>query len=521
MHTSIGRDLQEIRELNSQAWALRKENRHKALQLAVRAQSLLAECPETLPADEFDALKTQAYCLDRIGKPEEALSVGLRAHRLAQQIGDDLSTCIIETLLGRIFWHIDDFPTALNHFLAALKVLPEDAPDELEISVINGLGLVQFGLGNYPEALEHFMTCLSKAESEASNGRADANNNIAYVLHMMGKTREALDYGTAALALQKQLGAIGGVMETLHSLGAIHLSLDNHDKALILLNEGLDLARLQNSQLLEVTFAAELCRLYKVIGDWVQAKATGLEALELAEQIGSVSNVSNIHKLLAEVSEAQGDKEAALNHFQEYHAAYVKIFNGKFDQRIKAMEIIRELEVSRQQADMYRELAGTDILTRLLNRRGLMEHLNLAMARSKRQDSMGAVQFIDLDHFKQLNDTHGHAVGDLLLTAVAERLKAVVRVTDVVARYGGDEFVVVMEGLGTDPQLASESIQKMADKIRQTLGEPYDLGDIRYTTEASVGNAQFSGDGGGAEHTLKAADAAMYAEKKARQTGQK
>jgi diguanylate cyclase (GGDEF)-like protein len=317
-----------------------------------------------------------------------------------------------------------------------------------------------------------------------------------------------------ALTLQKKLGAVGGIMETLHTLGAIHLTLENHDKALILLNEGLDLARQQNSQLLEVTFALELSRLYKVIGDLTQAETTGLEALEMAKQIGSISNISNIHKLLAEVYEERNDKHAALDHFQAFHAAYIRIFNGKFDQRIRALEIIRELEVSRRQADVYRELAGTDLLTRLFNRRGLMEHLNQAIARSKRQDMFGAVQFLDIDNFKQLNDTRGHASGDKLLIAVADRLKSVVRATDAVARFGGDEFVVVLEGLGTDPLVALELVEKMAEKIRHALSEEYDLGDIRYRTTASVGSTQFRGDEVSIDQILKAADAAMYADKR-------
>jgi diguanylate cyclase (GGDEF)-like protein len=516
MNIPISRDLQEIRDLNSQAWALRKENRHKALQMTFQAKSLLSNCPDAEQVDEFEILKTQTYCLDRIGKPDEALSVGLQASQLAEEIKDDFMICTIQGLLGRIFWHIDDFPTALNYFLSALKLVPSGAHLELEISLINGLGLVQFGLGNYPESLEHFMTCLDKAGDDEANGRADANNNIAYALYMMGRTQDALKYGLTALAQQKQLGSVGGVMETLHTLGAIHLTLENHDKALILLNEGLNLARQQDSQLLEVTFALELSRLFRVIGDLTRAEATGLEALEIAKQIGSISNISSIHKLLAEVYEERNDKNAALTHFQAFHAAYVRIFNGKFDQRIKVLEIIRELEVSRRQADLYRELAGTDLLTRLFNRRGLMEHLNQAVARSKRQDTFGAVQFLDIDHFKQLNDTRGHASGDRLLMAVADRLRTVVRATDAVARFGGDEFVVVLEGLGSDPQIASDLTERMAEKIRLTLSEEYDLAGIRYRTSASVGSTQFRGDEVSIDQILKAADAAMYAEKRKR-----
>lgn len=516
MDTASHPDVQEIRALASAAWALRKQNRHKALQMAMQAQGMLAQHPHARAIDEFDALKTLAYCLDRLGKPEEALKAGLKARHLVEQTDDNVEICTVQGLLGRTYWHIDDFPTALDCFLGALKSLPPGSQPDLEISLINGLGLVQFGLGNYTEALEHFTTCLNKAGENDGHNFADANNNIAYVLHVTGRSREALEYGQAALAKQKQLESVGGIMETLHSVGAIHLALGHHDKAMIVLNEGLDLARRQQSQLLELTFLHELGRLYQVIGDLAQAHDTGLEALEMAEQIGSVSNVSNIHKFLSEVCEARGDKEAALAHFKAYHAAYVRIFNGKIDQRIRALEIFRELEASRQQADLYRELAGTDLLTRLFNRRGLMEHLSLAIARSKRQDAFGAVLFVDVDDFKQLNDSHGHGAGDALLIAIADRLRAIVRESDAVARFGGDEFVVVLEGLGSDAQNAAELADKMAAKIRQSLrDEEYTLGTLRYRASASVGSTQFRGDEASVDHILKVADTAMYADKQA------
>ncbi len=516
MEKIIGHRLQEIQELNQKAWVLRKKDRQGALRLALQAQSLLSNCAQAQPIDEFDCLKTQVYCLDRLGKPTEALAIGLRANVLAEQINDNFLISTAQGLLGRIFWHIDDFPTALDCFLKGLKLVQTEIHAELEISLVNGLGLVQFGLGDYSEALRHFLSCQEMADKNDPTSLGDANNNIAYVLHMMGRDQEALQYGEQALTMQNQFGTTGGIMEALHTLGAIHITLGNHDQAMRLLTDGLQLSRHRDSQLLEVTFSLEIGRLLKITGDLDQAEKMGLLALDIAVRISSLSNASNIHRHLADIYEEKLNLKSALYHFRAFHASHVKIYNEKSDQRVRVLEILHQLEVTRKQAGLYRELAGTDLLTNLINRRGLMENLNQAISRSKRQNSYGAVLFLDLNRFKQLNDSHGHSAGDRLLVLVAGRLKAAVRTTDTVARLGGDEFVVLLEGLGTDPLTASESAGALAKKIRQILNEEYELGDIVYCTSASIGIKHFIGDGVSVDQILKDADAAMYADKRLR-----
>ena len=200
--------LEKIRKLNQQAWDLCKKDGPQALQLAQKAQNLLSKCADAQPRDEFECLKTQTYCLDMLSNPEEALPVGLKANQLAEQIGDKYLIGSIQSILGRIYWHIDDFPASMDYYLNALKLVQTENHPDLEISLINGLGMVQYGLENYTEALGYFKACLQKAGETDLTGQADANNNIAYVLHMLGRDREAVDYATAALTLFKQIGSL-------------------------------------------------------------------------------------------------------------------------------------------------------------------------------------------------------------------------------------------------------------------------------------------------------------------------
>lgn len=161
------------------------------------------------------------------------------------------------------------------------------------------------------------------------------------------------------------------------------------------------------------------------------------------------------------------------------------------------------------------QLAFYDALTGLPNRRLLMDHLQHALAASARHSSCGALLFIDLDHFKTINDTLGHDVGDQLLRDVSDRIRLCVRVGDTVARLGGDEFIVLVEDLGGAPDIAASQAEGVARKIMATLSRPYLLeGREQYSTP-SIGVALFTPGQGHADELLKQADMAMYQAKAA------
>ena len=185
--------------------------------------------------------------------------------------------------------------------------------------------------------------------------------------------------------------------------------------------------------------------------------------------------------------------------------------------------ITREITERKRLEEQVRQLAFHDPLTHLANRRLMLEHLDQAMSASKRSHHHGALLFLDLDNFKSLNDTHGHSVGDLLLIEVAERLKACVREADTVARFGGDEFVVLLCELDTQPAEASEQAIAVAEKIRIRLSDLYVLqaapsgpatGTIEHQCTASIGVAIFRGRDESQSSVIDRADAAMYQAKK-------
>ena len=150
-------------------------------------------------------------------------------------------------------------------------------------------------------------------------------------------------------------------------------------------------------------------------------------------------------------------------------------------------------------------MARFDVLTGLPNRAQFIEELDRAVARARRSNGHFGLCFIDLDGFKQVNDTHGHAAGDEVLKVTAARLRAELRESDFVARLGGDEFVALLPGKATPAGLSL-----VGDKLLHAIGQPISFGDRELQVHGSIGIALFPEDSTQARHLVEQADAAMY-----------
>ncbi len=167
--------------------------------------------------------------------------------------------------------------------------------------------------------------------------------------------------------------------------------------------------------------------------------------------------------------------------------------------------IFSDISERKEQERQIRQLAYFDDLTALPNRRLFSDRLNMAIARAKRHDEKLAIMFVDLDHFKKINDTLGHNTGDLILEEAAERLKHCTRDEDTVARMGGDEFVLIV------PEITGlEEVTKVAQRIVDSFSQPFSIHGQKLFVTASLGISIFPEDGEDPENLVKNADAAMY-----------
>jgi diguanylate cyclase (GGDEF)-like protein/PAS domain S-box-containing protein len=167
--------------------------------------------------------------------------------------------------------------------------------------------------------------------------------------------------------------------------------------------------------------------------------------------------------------------------------------------------IVRDITERKQAEERIAHLAHFDYLTNLPNRASFLNILEHSVGLAKRNEQQLALLFIDLDGFKQINDTLGHEAGDQLLHGVAGRLRLSVRDSDTVARLGGDEFILLLQGIGN-----AENAARVAAKIIAALSEPFDLGGRTGKIGASIGISLFPDDAQEAKELVRQADEAMY-----------
>lgn len=172
---------------------------------------------------------------------------------------------------------------------------------------------------------------------------------------------------------------------------------------------------------------------------------------------------------------------------------------------VGAVSVFRDVTEVQQQTEELAYAAAHDPLTGLPNRNLLKDRARQAIARAQRKHESFALLFLDLDRFKEVNDSMGHASGDALLLDVAKRLTSCVREEDTIARLGGDEFVVLLDG----PTQAGQ-VKAVAEKILHTLREPYQLGTQSTRISVSIGSSWYPVDGLDTESLLTHADSAMY-----------
>lgn len=216
--------------------------------------------------------------------------------------------------------------------------------------------------------------------------------------------------------------------------------------------------------------------------------------------------------------------ETGHNHDEEYRVVWpdgsihwlretgnvVKDANG---QPTRMMGVVRDISEEKASVSQLQQLARHDPLTGLPNRLLLEEFLTQALTRARTNATRVALVFIDLNGFKQINDEHGHAVGDQLLVNIAQRLRQTLRESDLVARLGGDEFVGVIEGLSLGRSLHDDA-QLIGEKLLQQLTQPIDLDNASLQVGASLGIAMFPEHGPNIDSLIHIADQAMYAAKR-------
>ena len=459
------------------------------------------------------------------GELTTALEFLLRARRICETLNDKAREVVIFNNIGAVHFYLGDYQSALACHLRTLKSLEDrHAPgDPLSRSrSLNNVGFTLYKLGDFNEALRYLIEALELLETLQDNhAKGSTLNNIGLVHYALGEFERAGAYYRQSLALREAIGDRQGVGEATGNLGALYARLEQPQAEAYFL-KSLAIKR-------EVGDNKSLSETLLALGEWLtrrgelgEARSTLEEALAVARTAGAKNDQYRAHQAIAELCKRAGDVEGALSHFERYCALKDEVFNETSASKMAGLRItfeaerkeresayrLKNVELSRANAELealtaslreadreksellvrLEKQAREDPLTGLYNRRHFVERFEAERARAKRFRTPLSVALLDIDHFKSVNDTFSHGVGDEVLRVLARLLRKHTRSVDVVARHGGEEFALLF------PETDAEGARAACETVRHAVQtHPWASLHPKLNVTVSVGVASLAG----------------------------
>jgi diguanylate cyclase (GGDEF)-like protein len=423
---------------------------------------------------------------------EEALGHLLRALESGRAARDVAAVASALRAIGFVYDDLGDYAAALDHHLQALALDEARGDDGALAMTLRTIGIVYSKSGDAAQGLDFYRRSLMLARAAGEDESiAKTLNNIGINcknLYRLDDARAALE---EALTLFERIGHRHGQSGALTNLGLVLARLGDARGAEDCHRRALALARAAGFRMGELNALRDLGVLLTDDGRLDEAQALLEAALAVAASMGSRPERAQCHRVLAEVHKRRGRPAEALAHFETYHELERAVFNEESDRALK------RLQVSYRVAELERA-SLEDGLTGLANRRHFDARLQ---AEFERAAPRPALALADIDHFKSINDRFLHVVGDEVLRVVARLLRDQVRDSDLVARFGGEEFALL---------LPADAAESACERIRAAV-EGCDWralhADLRVTL--SIGLAQAS-EAVSAQDLLRLADVRLY-----------
>lgn len=421
-------------------------------------------------------------------QPDQAARHCLRVLALLE--GQPLTPALVEAqnCLGWIYLRLGEYSTSLEWAHRAMSQAKELNLLSHQAASFDLQANIHSMLGEYEPALRAHEAAIALARSLGNtNQAAHMMNNLAMTQLETGQYETALATGQACLEIFEELESIFDLANAHDTLAEIYLGMGNYEQAETHLQLGLAIIARNENQVIEAYLLRNLGRVYLAEGDLSRAVEQVERALAIARRGELRGEQLDCLELLADIYERQADYRAALAHFKQYHALNQALTGENATRRMNLLQVIHEVENARHEAEIYRlhnrelqseieerqriqdalqELATRDSLTGLFNRRHFMEKSEQEYALAIRYRYPLAVIMLDLDHFKEINDTYGHPVGDQVLAKVADRLRGFTRIEDISGRMGGEEFALVLPktNLAGASQAAERLCRSFADE---------------------------------------------------------
>ena len=504
--------------------------RKHGLELATTAYTLAQA--EDYQNGRVDSLVNQSHCNNWLSNFVVALAQGLEALSLLEQLGDYPDRANVLFALSRAQLNLANFSESVDLGRRAQTLAVAAGDRSTEADVLNVLGINYYRSGNYPLAFAVYTDALHLHRTLGNKrGECRVLINIAQAHSTLRQYDEALAVGLECLQIVRVIDSRMLEGYTLHTLGQIYADRGTFEAALDHLQQSLPIAHAIGNHYLYLVSLVALGQVYVRLAQFDCAVLHFYQALTIADEIGSKIYIFRCHEALADIYERQGDFAQALAHYKQFHAVKEAVFNEESSNRLQSLEIIHQTETARKEAEIYhlrnvqleQEIAerkrlevelnqqiSTDVLTGAANRRHFLVLAHAELIRTERFNHPLALALIDLDYFKQINDTYGHAVGDQALITLARTFQHNIREHDIFARFGGDEFVLLL------PETNSTQAYVILERIRRVLTrQPFDLNGSAVSISISSGIASLLHEHESLDTLLARADQALYQAKAA------
>lgn len=406
------------------------------------------------PGRQARYLSLRAIRAQRAGDMKAALSLVFDALDLLENSEEAQSqrAAMTHNLAGNLLSQFADYAGAIEHFHRALALFANDPDNDITAVIANNLGRAHRELEQYAEAEAMYRQALARfSVSDSSLIHAALLSNLGQLLIDTGRPQAAFASLNLSLDICKK-GNFARMQGGVHnSMGIAHHALQNIDDACLHFQTALEIRRSLGEFLdlceTKVCYAKLLVALerFQEVRDLLDSLLNGSQATGWQRM-----RVDALHVLYG-IERRQGNLERALDLHVAYHEQSKVFWDHHATQRYQALQIrhrvaqlAREREAERRQRLANEVLAYTDSLTNLPNRRFMDQHIQRLCC----EGSLFTVVLVDIDHFKRVNDTYSHALGDKVLGVFSTILQKHLRTGDVVGRYGGEEFVLVLDGCG-------------------------------------------------------------------------
>ena len=476
--------------------ALRSSNLPEALsQLQIALESF-----DTLGEREGSrhALNTLGIVYGQSGDYAGALKTFLTLQRRCAELGDIKGKADALNNTGIAYFHLGDYASALSYHLRALEAFRSLSHIEGEVQAFINMGRVSFERERFQKALEAFLHAQQQNPETDKHTRALILNHLGRTYLELEQPDQALLHNRESLTLMTDLGDRLEASYIRTDLAAVYVKLGRLEEAETYLLESLMVKRETGDTKGEAEVCLQLGEFYLRRGQAELALDTLHEGLASAQQSNAKVEVQKVHRALAEAYKRNRQFREGYLHLEKHEQLSKEVFNEASDFRLQGLRVQFEIEQTESENELYRlknvEMAQMieelnqlteslraadeektallkqlerqtreDVLTGLFNRRHFDGELERAFGNAQRHGKSLSVAVCDIDHFKRVNDTFSHQMGDEVLKQVAKLLQNGVRQGDTVARYGGEEFAILL------PDISAGEALSVLERIRETI----------------------------------------------------